>query len=62
MSTSPTASSHLNPEKKSDDEDPNPSLPNGSLMSRIPPTPPAETNLYKLEDSDDDELEYTKWV
>lgn len=30
-------------------------------MSRIPPTPPAETNMYKLEDSDD-ELEYTKWV
>ncbi|OXB39480.1 hypothetical protein LQV05_000687 [Cryptococcus neoformans] len=59
MSTSPTASSHLKSEKKSDDEDPNPSLPNGSLMSRIPPTPPAETNMYKLEDSDD-ELEYTK--
>ncbi|KIR35744.1 hypothetical protein I307_00954 [Cryptococcus deuterogattii 99/473] len=54
------ASSHLKSENKSDDDDPNPSLPNGSLMSRIPPTPPAETTMYKLEDSDDDELEYTK--
>ncbi|ADV19892.1 hypothetical protein I305_00388 [Cryptococcus gattii E566] len=60
MSTSPSASSHLKSENKSDDDDPNPSLPNGSLMSRIPPTPPAETTMYKLEDSDDDELEYTK--
>ncbi|WVQ93685.1 hypothetical protein IAU59_000761 [Kwoniella sp. CBS 9459] len=44
-----------------DDDDPNPSLPNApqSLVSKIPPTPPATDDRYSLGDSDD-ELEYTK--
>ncbi|WRT63875.1 uncharacterized protein IL334_000801 [Kwoniella shivajii] len=44
-----------------EEEDPNPSLPNAphSLVSKIPPTPPAGDDRYRLEDSDD-ELEYTK--
>ncbi|RSH94903.1 hypothetical protein EHS25_004709 [Saitozyma podzolica] len=57
FSTSPSSAPTL-----ANHDDPNPSLPNAkgpeSLVSKIPPTPPAE-NPYKLEDSDD-ELEYTR--
>jgi hypothetical protein len=48
---------------KHDNDDPNPGLPGAShdLVSKIPKTPPAsERDRYRLEDSDDDELEYTK--
>lgn len=59
FSTSPSSAPTL-----ANQDDPNPSLPNAkgpeSLVSKIPPTPPAE-NPYKLEDSDD-ELEYTRWA
>jgi hypothetical protein len=59
FSTSPSSAPTL-----ANHDDPNPSLPNAkgpeSLVSKIPPTPPAE-NPYKLEDSDD-ELEYTRRV
>jgi hypothetical protein len=59
FSTSPSSAPTL-----ANHDDPNPSLPNAkgpeSLVSKIPPTPPAE-NPYKLEDSDD-ELEYTRWA
>ncbi|WWC66725.1 uncharacterized protein I206_100630 [Kwoniella pini CBS 10737] len=66
LSTSPSNStlSPSNPLSKkvgSNDDDPNPSLPNApeSLVSKIPQTPPAGDDRYRLEDSDD-ELEYTK--
>ncbi|WWC85980.1 uncharacterized protein L201_000851 [Kwoniella dendrophila CBS 6074] len=71
LSTSPsnsttTSGSSTNPltakkNEHDDDDDPNPSLPNASeaLVSKIPPTPPAGDDRYRLEDSDD-ELEYTK--
>lgn len=70
LSTSPSASSNVKPttiNKPADDEDFddfNPGLPAASsdLVSKIPPTPPAnkeQRSPYKLEDSDD-ELEYTK--
>nr|XP_018266878.1 uncharacterized protein I303_00858 [Kwoniella dejecticola CBS 10117]OBR89036.1 hypothetical protein I303_00858 [Kwoniella dejecticola CBS 10117] len=66
LSTSPSNST-TNPLSKhsgnggTDDDDPNPSLPNASesLVSKIPQTPPARDDRYRLEDSDD-ELEYTK--
>ncbi|OCF36261.1 hypothetical protein I316_02135 [Kwoniella heveanensis BCC8398] len=75
MSTSPSNTSTLDKSKQQppghinvkhgsnddDDDDPNPSLPNAphSLVSKIPPTPPATDERYSLGDSDD-ELEYTK--
>nr|XP_019048921.1 hypothetical protein I302_02701 [Kwoniella bestiolae CBS 10118]OCF27851.1 hypothetical protein I302_02701 [Kwoniella bestiolae CBS 10118] len=64
LSTSPSSSTNPLTKKnelKDDDDDPNPSLPNApeSLVSKIPPTPPAGDDRYRLEDSDD-ELEYTK--
>lgn len=67
MSTSPSSGSNVKPASKAaDDEDFNPGLPAASsdLVSKIPPTPPANKeprSPYKLEDSDD-ELEYTKYV
>ncbi|KAK8861767.1 hypothetical protein IAR55_002590 [Kwoniella newhampshirensis] len=66
MSTSPSAPAPIHKGSSAannddDNDDPNPSLPSApqSLVSKIPPTPPAERDLYRLEDSDD-ELEYTK--
>ncbi|KAK6905429.1 hypothetical protein I203_106258 [Kwoniella mangroviensis CBS 8507] len=66
LSTSPSSSTNtgtnvLSKKDNDDEDDPNPSLPNApeSLVSKIPPTPPAGDDRYRLEDSDD-ELEYTK--
>ncbi|WVR03649.1 hypothetical protein IAU60_000644 [Kwoniella sp. DSM 27419] len=57
----PHPQARSDPHGDDDDDDPNPSLPNApqSLVSKIPPTPPATDDRYRLEDSDD-ELEYTR--
>ncbi|WWD16309.1 hypothetical protein CI109_100735 [Kwoniella shandongensis] len=67
MSTSPASAAPIHKDSlganagDDDNEDPNPSLPSApqSLVSKIPPTPPAGRGSYSLGDSDD-ELEYTK--